>query len=177
MKKILTITMLFIGVLVFTGCTTTKEINVAIKPSYPKPDSEVISLVLHYYSNKALNTDFFYAPSGVYHLAKIAKERGYNYIRLTYPPQFKEMMINNAKELKECYTKNTLDLLGTNKCVQVRRTQHKYSHQYYGIAGIAYKTQPSDVLTIPIDDILEEFKEYDLSKDNYKVSINIQPVS
>jgi len=165
MRKITLFLSSAIFLLVLSGCANIREVQYSTLEK-PVENGFMVSVVLR---NKeyGLRTGMFDSASAIYYAAKFAKERGYNYIRFLIPKQLKEMMINNADELYECYTKATFNIF--DKCYKARYVNYNATDVRYGVLAVAYKTQPSEVLTIPAGDILEKFKKYDLNQKNYKI--------
>ena len=165
MRKITLFLSSFIILLILSGCANIREVQYTALEK-PQEQKAIISVVLR---NKemGLRTGMFRSASAIYYTAKIAKEKGYNYIRFLMPKELKEMMFNNADELYECYTKATLNIF--DKCARARNVNYNTTDVRYGVAAEAYKIQPTEVLTIPADDILEKFKNYDLDQKDYKI--------
>lgn len=156
----------------FSGCGTfIQRITYVVKPAPNNNNKGYEFVILHY--EKILKNpkeEYLFKPaSGVYYIAKFAKEKGYNYVRFIYPPEFKSFMFNSAKEIKECYkiTFNPFD-----KCGSIKGYKVNINPFIYEIGAVLYKKQPVDVLTVSVDDILNEFKEYSLDNHHYEIIEN-----
>jgi len=170
MRKIFAFTILSLGILLFTGCAEiTRNYEVAVQPYHQNRNAEKIWVEIYLNShNNPFNIPHINAGDAIYHLAKIAKERGYNYIKLTYPRPFLSLMFNKASDLKKCYTSPGF----FGKCADAFHI-YGYGFLAYDVKAIVYKTKPVDVLTMPADGVIKEFKEYDNTKYGYKTIIKV----
>ena len=39
------------------------------------------------------------------------------------------------------------------------------------MSAVLYKKQPFDIVTLPVDKLIEKYKDYDLQKEGYKIII------
>jgi len=94
------------------------------------------------------------AGRAAYKLAEICKQNGYKYMLVTNPINSNKKMYSSAEELKGCLESKVYSM-----CPEAR-IRIRFSVAVFTIWGRFYKEQPVNILTIPCDEVLKEFKEY-----------------
>ena len=169
MKKIFAFLLVVFAVL-FSGCGS-KNI-VSFSPSKPvklEDNNEKMKVTVSLYTSKYHMLMPFNAENAVYHLAKFAKENGYNYIYIVYPTDIKRLMPGSVEELDDCIKPH----LFFGKC-STERVRKVYASGFkiaYLMSAVLYKKQPFDIVTLPVDKLIEKYKDYDLQKEGYKIII------
>ncbi|WP_143089700.1 hypothetical protein [Hydrogenimonas thermophila] len=133
------------GSLLLSGCGPKTYVNNLHKDYVGVTVSESKTL---YFGNAGI------AGKAAYKLAEICKQNGYNYMLITNPINSNKKMYSSAEELKGCLESKVFSMCPES------RIRIRFSDAVYTIWGKFYKEQPVNIITIPCDKVLVEFKEY-----------------
>jgi hypothetical protein len=172
LKKGIVLTLAGAAIIGFSGCGVKQVPNdISIFPNTPIStgfnEQEKVGIVIRTNQYVPIK-DPFNAENAIYHLAKYAKEHGYNYIQIIKPKVIAKYMPNSVEDLNKC-----LNASGRfQKCEGAKNLIYASGYiTAYDMDAMLYKKQPVEVPTISVDEILQKYKKYDLTKKGYTVKI------